>query len=244
MESYQIEHLSFRYALNASPALRDISLTVSEGEFVTVCGKSGSGKSTLLRQLKPSLAPHGEREGRIYFCGRELSSLTLREQTGRIGFVLQHPENQLVTDKVWHELAFGAESLGLPTPQIRARVAEMASFFGIQNWFYKDVRELSGGQKQLLNLASVMVMQPAVLLLDEPTAQLDPIAAEDFLATVAKINRELGTTVILTEHRLEEAFSLSDRVIVMEQGAILANRPPRLVAEELRACHSDMIAAL
>lgn len=121
----------------------------------------------------------------------------------------QSPENQVVTDKVWHELAFGLESLGFDTPTIRRRVAEMASFFGIQDWFYKNVTELSGGQKQLLSLASVMVMQPRVLILDEPTSQLDPIAASDFLQTLGRINRELGTTVLLTEHRLEEALPLA-----------------------------------
>ena len=114
-----------------------------------------------------------------------------------------------MTDKVWHELAFGLESLGFDTPTIRRRVAEMASFFGIQDWFYKNVAELSGGQKQLLSLASVMVMQPRVLILDEPTSQLDPIAASDFLQTLGRINRELGTTVLLTEHRLEEALPLA-----------------------------------
>ena len=125
-----------------------------------------------------------------------------RTQAARIGFVQQSPENQIVTDKVWHELAFGLESLGEDTPTIRRRVAEMASFFGIEGWFHKDVTELSGGQKQLLNLASVMAMQPDVLILDEPTSQLDPIAASDFLAVLGKINRELGTTIVLTEHRL------------------------------------------
>ena len=157
---------------------------------------------------------------------------------------MQSPENQIVTDKVWHELAFGLESLGYDTPTIRLRVSEMASFFGIQNWFYKDVNELSGGQKQLLNLAAIMSMQPSVLILDEPTSQLDPIAASDFLATLVKINRELGTTIILTEHRLEEAMPLSDRVIVMDQGKVIADGSPKEVGQKIEEKSHRMFLAM
>ena len=155
----------------------------------------------------------------------------MKTQCSEIGFVQQRPENQIVTDKVWHELAFGLENLGFSTEEIRTRVAETASFFGIQNWFYKDVNELSGGQKQLLNLAAVTVMQPEVIILDEPTAQLDPITAVNFLETVAKINRELGTTVILTEHRLEEVFPMSDRVIVMMTAGLLQTESPKVLVK-------------
>lgn len=213
-----MDHLTFTYPEQPSPALRDFSLTIRQGEFVVLCGPSGCGKSTLLRQLKRALAPHGKRGGTILFEGKLLGELDQRTESQRIGFVQQSPENQVVTDKVWHELAFGLESLGYDTPTIRRRVAEMASFFGIQTWFYKNVTELSGGQKQLLNLASIMAMQPSVLILDEPTSQLDPIAASDFLATLGKINRELGTTILLTEHRLEEAFPLATTVAVMDRG--------------------------
>ena len=244
MESYQIEHLTFTYPNEKTPALDDISFDVAQGEFLTLCGKSGCGKSTLLRLLKPRLAPYGKRLGRIYFHGKPLEDSDDRTQSAAIGFVLQSPDNQIVTDKVWHELAFGLESLGCPTPEIRVRVAEMASFFGIQTWFHKNVCELSGGQKQLLNLAAVMVMQPSVLILDEPTAQLDPIAAADFLETVAKINREFGTTVLLSEHRLEEAFPLSDRVLVMDGGKIAALGTPTEVGGTLRRAGHDMCAAL
>lgn len=244
MESYQIEHLTFTYPNQSAPALDDISLTVPQGQFITLCGKSGCGKSTLLRQLKSALAPHGERRGSILFMGAPLHETDERTQSARIGFVLQSPENQIVTDKVWHELAFGLESLGYSTPEIRARVAEMASFFGIQTWFHKKVTELSGGQKQLLNLAAVMAMQPSVLILDEPTSQLDPIAAQDFLETIAKINRELGTTVLLTEHRLEEAFPMSDRVLVMDKGKIIADGTPKEVGEALKGMAHDMFVAL
>ena len=244
MESYQIEHLTFTYPNAAAPALNDIFLSVHEGEFITLFGKSGCGKTTLLRQLKPAIAPFGTKNGSILFFGQPLAELEERTQSAEIGFVLQRPDNQIVTDKVWHELAFGLESLGLSTSEIRARTAEMASFFGIQTWFHKKVTELSGGQKQLLNLASVMVMQPSVLILDEPTSQLDPIAAQNFLEILAKINRETGITVILTEHRLEEAFPLSDRVVLMDKGEIATVGTPDEVGEKMKSMGHDMCAAL
>ena len=244
MEIFTIKGLNFAYPEQAKNAISDLSLSVQPGEFLVLCGPSGCGKSTLLRQLKTVLAPHGRRSGEILFEGRNLDSLDQREQAEKIGFVQQSPENQIVTDKVWHELAFGLESLGYDTPTIRRRVAEMASFFGIQKWFYKPVTELSGGQKQLLNLASVMVLQPKVLILDEPTSQLDPIAASDFLATLGKINRELGTTIILTEHRLEEAFSFASRVAVMDGGKLLCTGTPAEVGAELKSSGNAMFLAM
>ena len=239
-----MDHLTFTYPEQPSPALRDFSLTIRQGEFVVLCGPSGCGKSTLLRQLKRALAPHGKRGGTILFEGKLLGELDQRTESQRIGFVQQSPENQVVTDKVWHELAFGLESLGYDTPTIRRRVAEMASFFGIQTWFYKNVTELSGGQKQLLNLASVMAMQPSVLILDEPTSQLDPIAASDFLATIGRINRELGTTVILTEHRLEDAFPLATRVAVMDRGRLLCTGTPEEVGGALKGAGHSMFLSM
>ena len=244
MDAFEIRNLTFSYPEQARPVLEDLSLTVKRGEFLVLCGPSGCGKSTLLRQMKTVLAPHGTRSGGIFFEGRPLDELDQRTQSQRIGFVQQSPENQIVTDKVWHELAFGLESLGYDTPTIRRRVAEMASFFGIQTWFYKNVTELSGGQKQLLNLASVMAMQPSVLILDEPTSQLDPIAAADFLATLGKINRELGTTVILTEHRLEDAFPLATRVAVLDRGRLLCAGDPREVGAALKEAGHAMFLAM
>lgn len=186
MEIYRIEELSFTFPEQEQAALSNINLTIESGDFITICGKSGCGKSTLLRQLKTILTPHGNRQGAIYYKGQPVEEIDQRTQAAEIGYVLQSPDNQIVTDKVWHELAFGLESLGYDNSTIRLRVAEMASFFGIQTWFHKSVTELSGGQKQLLNLASIMAMHPSVLILDEPTSQLDPIAASDFLETVKK----------------------------------------------------------
>ena len=244
MQTFTITDLSFTYPTESVPALQNVSLSIEAGSFTVLCGRSGCGKSTLLRQLKPILQPHGTQTGTILFEGKPLSSLSQRTQSARIGFVLQNLDAQLVTDKVWHELAFGLESLGLSTPVIRRRVAEIASFFGIQNWFYKPVCELSGGQKQLVNLASVMALEPSVLLLDEPTSQLDPIAATDFLSTLGRINRELGTTIILSEHRLEDALALSTNVVFLERGRILDTGTASEVGSRLKAAGSDMFSAM
>ena len=240
----EIQDLSFAYPKEEVRALDHINLNIEEGEFLVLCGKSGCGKSTLLTHLKTPLTPHGKRKGRLLFDGQPIDEMENRVQTQRIGYVLQNPDNQIVTDKVWHELAFGLESLGYSTPDIRIRVAEMASYFGIQDWFYKNVAELSGGQKQLLNLASIMAMHPDLLVLDEPTSQLDPIAASDFLETVKKIHRDLGTTIILTEHRLEEVFPAADRVVVMDQGKIYATGTPEEIGEALRAADHEMFLAM
>ncbi|GHU93476.1 hypothetical protein FACS1894208_03040 [Clostridia bacterium] len=233
LESYRIENLTFTYPGRENPAVRNLNLTVRRGEFLALCGASGCGKTTLLRHLKPSSAPHGTLSGEIFFENARLSELPRRAAASDIGVVMQSPENQIVTDKVWHELAFGLESLGLKTSEIRLRVAEMAAFFGISEWFHRDVAGLSGGQKQLLNLASVMVTQPRVLILDEPTSRLDPIAASEFLAAVGKINRELGVTVIVAEHRLDEVFPLCDRAAVMERGELTAIGTPSEIAASL-----------
>lgn len=241
---FNIRNLTFCYPEQTKKTLDSLTFSIGRGEFVTLVGPSGCGKTTLLRQLKTVLSPHGDLCGDILFEGRSLSNIDQQEQSARIGFVQQNPDNQIVTDKVWHELAFGLESLGFATPAIRGRVAEMSSFFGIETWFYKNVSELSGGQKQLLNLASIMAMQPSVLILDEPTSQLDPIAAADFLATVGKINRELGTTVIMTEHRLEEVFPMSDRVLVMDDGKLICEGTPREVGKALKESGHSMFLAM
>ncbi len=244
MACYEIKDLTFSYPEQEKKALDHVNLKVEQGEFIALCGKSGCGKSTLMRQLKTVMAPHGTRSGEILFYGKSLEDVSFRAQSSQIGFVLQNPDNQIVTDKVWHELAFGLESLGADNHTIRLRVAEMASYFGIQTWFMKNVTELSGGQKQLLNLASIMAMQPSVLLLDEPTSQLDPIAAADFLATIRKINQEVGTTVIIIEHRLEDVVPYADRVVVMEKGKVIADDTPRNVGTKLKQEDNDMFVAM
>ena len=245
MAHFEIKNLSFSYpTAKGKESLQDISLTIHKGEYVVLCGKSGSGKTTLLRHLKSVLAPHGKKSGEILFNGVPVERVSQRDQAAKIGYVMQNPDDQIVTDKVWHELAFGLESLGCDQKTMRARVAEMACYFGIADWFHRDVANLSGGQKQLLNLASIMAMQPEVLILDEPTSQLDPIAASDFLNTVRKINMELGTTVIITEHRLEDIFPYADRAIVMDGGSVIADDTPRNIGKLLYEQKNDMFSAM
>lgn len=243
MENIEIKNLSFTYPKRHNPAIESINLNIESGEFVTVFGKSGCGKSTLLKQLKPQLAPVGKRIGKIFVGDKDILELSEREQAEKIGFVTQNADNGIVTDKVWHELAFGLENLGMSGNEIRARVAETAAFFGITDWFHKKTCELSGGQKQLLNLAAVMVMQPSILILDEPTAQLDPIAAHNFLETIVRINRELGMSVILTEHRLEEVFPVSDKVVFIKSGKIEALGTPKEVCKKIYENSDDIMTA-
>ena len=245
MAHFQIKNLTFSYATaKGKYSLQDVNLTIEKGEYIVLCGKSGSGKTTLLKHLKSVLTPNGKRSGTILFNGIPMEQVSQRDQSSKIGYVMQNPDDQIVTDKVWHELAFGLESLGTDQKTMRARVAEMACYFGIQDWFHRDVANLSGGQKQLLNLASIMAMQPEVLILDEPTSQLDPIAASDFLNTVRKINMELGTTVIITEHRLEDIFPYADRAIVMDGGKVIADDTPRNIGQLLWEQKNDMFAAM
>lgn len=228
-----VKDLRFTYSGQEKPALDGVTLEVRRGDFLALFGRSGSGKSTLLRCLKPSLTPAGNMSGEIIFDGEPITEMPHSDETAKIGFLLQDPENQIVTDKVWHELAFGPESLGIPTDEIRRRVAETASFFGIGGWFHSDTSALSGGQKQLLSLAAVMVMRPEILILDEPTSRLDPIAADELFSALVKVNRELGTTVIMTEHRLDEALSAATRAVVIDDGKIIAEGTPADVARKI-----------
>ncbi len=244
MEIYTVKNLTFKYPQAEKSVLNNISFSINSGEFITLCGPSGCGKSTLLRHLKPALKPNGIISGKVLFEDNDINNLGLREQSQKIGFVLQNPDNQIVTDKVWHELAFGLENIGYDNSIIRKRVAETASFFGIQHWFEKNVTELSGGQKQLLNLASIMAMQPKVLILDEPTSQLDPIAASEFISCLTKINRELGVTVIITEHRLDDILPQSSRVLVMENGTIASYGTPQHICHELKDKNSHMFSSM
>lgn len=244
MEQITVRNLTFSYNGEAALALSDISFEVEPGEILLLIGESGCGKTTLLRQLKSDLAPHGNLTGEVLFYGQPLREMSSRMQCAKIGFVQQNVEAAQVVDKVWHELAFGLESLGYPQEIMQRKVAEMAAFFGLEDIYEASLDALSGGQKQMVNLASVMVMNPEILVLDEPTSQLDPISAGDFFQMLTKINREFGTTIIMTEHRLEEAFSLCDRVLVLEKGELLLSGTPEYVAGQLFKEKKRMYAAM
>ncbi len=244
MEIFKLENLSFTYPKNDKAALNNISLTINEGQFITLCGRSGCGKTTLLRLLKPSLSPEGAINGSATYLANSIKELSAAEDAQNIGFVFQNPEFQIVCDKVWHELSFGLENLGLSDDEIRLRVSETSSFFGISNLFHKNISSLSGGQKQLVCLASVMVMKPKVLILDEPTSSLDPISAKHFIEAVKRVNTEMGVTVIMSEQRLNEVLPLSDRVIVMDDGKIFADGNVKETAKQLFDSKHEMFAAL
>ena len=229
----EFDRVSFTYPEERQKALEDISFRLHDAEFAVLCGQSGCGKTTLLRHIKKNQTPFGERTGHIRFLGEDLDRITERRSAAAIGFVGQNPDSQIVTDKVWHELAFGLENLGVKSGEIRRRVGEIAEYFGIGGWFHKTVQELSGGQKQIVSLASVMVMQPELLVLDEPTAQLDPIGAERFIHTLVKLNQDFGTTILLSEQRLEEVLPVADRIIVMQEGRLAGSVPVRECAELL-----------
>lgn len=221
----ELKQVSFYYPEGVVPALTQVDLAVPAGGFVLVCGPSGSGKSTLLKHMKSSQIPFGRGTGELLFKGKDLETMELGESARSVGFVGQNPDNQIVTDTVWHELAFGLENLGVPVEEIRKRTAETAQYFGMTEWFRQPVEALSGGQKQMLNLASVMVMQPEVLILDEPTAQMDPIGARRFFHTLKGLQQEIGTTIILSEQRLEEVMPLAQDLVYMENGQIVAQGP-------------------
>lgn len=244
MEIIKTENLTFKYKNNSKMILDNISLNIYEGDFILLCGPSGCGKTTLLKHLKHLIAPVGTVSGNIYYNGKAIGEVEKRKLVSDIGYVFQNPESQIVCDKPFEEMAFGLENLGYPSNEIRRRVAEMASFFGIENYFEKDIHTLSGGQKQLLNLAAIMVMQPSVLLLDEPTSMLDPVCTGEFISIVNKINKELGLTVIICEHQLEAIYPIVDKVCYMEDGKIIAFDNPNNVAKYMFVNNSNMTYAL
>ena len=233
MALLRFDGLSFAYPYDTRRTLQNVSFEMAEGEYLVLCGPSGCGKTTLLKQAKRELRPAGSREGQVLYQNTPVDMLDAEMAFTEIGYVQQNPEDQIVTDFVWHELAFGLENLALPTKVIRRRVAEMAAFFGMEPWFRKKTSELSGGQKQMLNLASVMAMNPKLLILDEPTSMLDPLAARSLLDTVERINRELGVAVLLTEHRLDAVFPVCDRVLVMDGGKLRIDGAPAKIAAQL-----------
>lgn len=196
----EMRGLSFTYPGLSHPVLRDVSWRVPVGAFALLVGGTGSGKSTLLSLAKREIAPAGDRAGEVLVFGRPTDALSDEDAARSVGYVFQSPDNQIVCETVWHEMAFGLENLGTPQDEMRRLVAETSYFFGMDEWFHRETDTLSGGRKQLLALASTLVMKPRLLLLDEPTAQLDPIAEKNFLHALFRVNRELGCTVVVATH--------------------------------------------
>ncbi|MDO5559272.1 MAG: ATP-binding cassette domain-containing protein [Oscillospiraceae bacterium] len=244
MEIITVKNLSFSYNGSAQNVLDNISFGIEKGSFNLVIGRSGCGKSTLLKCIKQITAPHGTRSGYILYNSKDVTQTDERTLVTDIGYVSQSPDAQIVTDLVSSELAFGLENTGLDAREIRSRTAEISYYFGIASWYNKEISVLSGGQKQLLNLAAVIAMRPEVLVLDEPTAQLDPVARENFIDTVRKLNKDLGMTVIICEHNLENVYSAADRVILMDQGKIICNDTPQAAANYMLKNDVTMKASL
>lgn len=215
------DDVTFRYPGSHGDVLSGVSMAVPAGAFALLVGGTGSGKSTLLSLAKPQIAPAGDRAGQVRVSGRPVDGLDGAEAC-EVGYVFQDPDNQIVCDSVWHEMAFGLENLGTPQGEMRRRVAEASYFFGMGPWFHSDTDALSGGRKQLLALASTLVMQPRVLLLDEPTAQLDPIAARNFLHALFRVNRELGCTVVVATHEPELMVDYATCAFELVDGAVRA----------------------
>lgn len=213
------DDVTFRYPGSRGDVLSGVSMAVPAGAFALLVGGTGSGKSTLLSLAKPQIAPAGDRAGQVRVFGRPVDDLD-GAAACEVGYVFQDPDNQIVCDSVWHEMAFGLENLGTPQGEMRRRVAEASYFFGMGPWFHSDTDALSGGRKQLLALASTLVMQPRVLLLDEPTAQLDPIAARNFLHALFRVNRELGCTVVVATHEPELMADYATCAFELVDGAV------------------------
>ena len=197
----EVRGLSFVYPAAEMPVLDGLDWAVPQGAFALLVGGTGSGKSTLLSLLKPEIAPAGERTGELRVLGENVADMDVRASAERVGYVFQDPENQIVCETVWHEMAFGLENLGVSRDEMRRRVAETSYFFGLEDWLHRDTDTLSGGRKQLLSLAAVLALRPRVLLLDEPTSQLDPVAEKNFLHALFRVNRELGCTVVVATHQ-------------------------------------------
>ncbi len=244
MDALTCEGLSFTYAGSSVEVLHNVRFCVPEGSFTLLVGENGSGKTTLLRSTKPELAPVGASIGRVLIFGKSAQDYEPVESAARIGYVMQDILNQNVMDTVWHELAFGLENLGIAYDEMHRRIAETAHFFGIGSWYTQRIAQLSGGQRQILNLAAIVAMQPSILVLDEPTAQLDPIASEGFLHMLSRVNRELGITVLIAQHRLEDVLPYADSVLYLQNGTLVSQTAPRVFAHALNQSHNPLAEAL
>lgn len=231
---YEINNFTFRYMLSDKNSLENVSLKIKKGKITLIAGASGSGKTTLLRHLKKELIPKGKRSGDIFYEDQKVESLENIHSVKEIGYLFQDPAKQMVMDTVWHEIAFGLENIGMPYEQMKRTVAEIVNYFDLQKIYHENTDNLSGGQKQLVNLAAIMAMHPKVLILDEPTAQLDPTARKDFLVMLEKLHKEFGLTIIITSHNLEDVMEMSDQCVILDHGKIMESGTPEEVAANLQ----------
>lgn len=220
MPAIEVRSLSFTYPGADAAVLEGLDWSVPQGAFALLVGGTGSGKSTLLSLLKPEIAPAGECTGDARVLGENVADMDVRASAERVGYVFQDPENQIVCETVWHEMAFGLENLGLARDEMRRRVAETSYFFGLEDWLHRDTDTLSGGRKQLLSLAAVLALRPRVLLLDEPTSQLDPVAEKNFLHALFRVNRELGCTVVVATHQPRPMLEYATCAYRIEDGRV------------------------
>lgn len=239
MDILHLKDLSFTYPEAEEKAINNINLHIKQGEFIVIAGPSGCGKTTLLRLLKTEIAPRGEQIGQIYYEGKAIEEHDPRKLIEEIGFVFQNPDNQIVMDEVMQEIVFGMENLGYSTIEMRKRVAELVHFFGLESLLHERPSKLSGGQKQMVNLLSVLLLKPKVLLLDEPTSQLDPVAANELLSMLTRLNEEMGITIVLIEHRLEQLFQRADRILLMNKGEILYNNDSQTVIKKVYQSNNE-----
>lgn len=220
MPAIEVRSLSFAYSGADAAVLEGLDWSVSQGAFALLVGGTGSGKSTLLSLLKPEIAPAGTRSGELRVLGEPVADMDVRASAERVGYVFQDPENQIVCETVWHEMTFGLENLGMSRDEMRRRVAETSYFFGLEDWLHRDTDTLSGGRKQLLSLAAVLALRPRVLLLDEPTSQLDPVAEKNFLHALFRVNRELGCTVVVATHQPRPMLEYATCAYRIEDGRV------------------------
>lgn len=240
--------LRFAYPGAEAPVLDGLDWSVPQGAFALLVGGTGSGKSTLLSLLKPEISPTGECAGELRVLGESVADMDVRASAERVGYVFQDPENQIVCETVWHEMAFGLENLGMSRDEMRRRVAETSYFFGLEDWLHRDTDTLSGGRKQLLSLAAVLALRPRVLLLDEPTSQLDPVAEKSFLHALFRVNRELGCTVVVATHQPRPMLEYATCAYRIEGGRVcevvdLASLGSREGLLALDSCWPAQVAA-
>ncbi|MDY5935587.1 MAG: ATP-binding cassette domain-containing protein [Collinsella sp.] len=220
MPAIEVRGLRFAYPGAEVPVFEELDWRVPQGTFALLVGGTGSGKSTLLSLLKPEISPAGECSGELRMLGESVADMDVRASAERVGYVFQDPENQIVCETVWHEMAFGLENLGMSRDEMRRRVAETSYFFGVEDWLHRDTDTLSGGRKQLLSLAAVLALRPRVLLLDEPTSQLDPVAEKNFLHALFRVNRELGCTVVVATHQPRSMLEYATCAYRIEGGRV------------------------